>query len=157
MKAKGIYVKRDGGLFPSETDANAVEGFTKLNDGDRVLISYHRPRNPDHHRLAFGVFNRIAEATGKTVEQIYNEVKFLTGRFDWIKVDITRTVRHPDDTVDVIKEPKISFESMSQDEFQKFWDDARPVIYERYFPGIDQKAFDEIMNIIAPGQMDMIR
>jgi sulfatase maturation enzyme AslB (radical SAM superfamily) len=153
MKAKGFFtVDDDLRLVASDTDAPAQEIKRKLKSGDRLLISLQRPRNPDHHRMAFAVFNEIAEATGETVEKIYNELKFLLGRFDWIMV---KDKNGKERAACVLQ--SISFESMNQDEFQKFWRDAWVIITERYFPGVPQKNIDHILQIVAPREMENMR
>jgi hypothetical protein len=144
MQIKCHFVWDGKVLVPSETDANTVEAVRKLKVGDRLLVSLHRPRNPEHHRMAFAVFNRIADAVGKTVDTIYNEIKFLTGRFDWMKI----TDKNGRERAAVVLQ-SISFESMGQDEFQRYWNEAWPVIVERYFPDVPEKSIREIMDIVS--------
>src|SRR5262245_19656301 len=118
MRKKGLFMADNLRLVPS--DDRAMEIMEGLEEGNpKVLVWVHKARYPEHHRLAWAVFQRIADATGQTAENILLWLKLQTGRFDYVQLLDGSVREHPH---------SIAFESMAQDEFQQFWNDALVVI-----------------------------
>ena len=113
------------------TDAMAPDG--------KGLMWVHNARWPEHHNLAWLVFDKIGEAIGKPGENIALWLKYETGRFDYVALPDGRVVEHPH---------SLKFESMSQAEFQRFWDDALEIIKEKILPNISAEKFEEIRTMI---------
>src|SRR5690606_12876374 len=120
-------------------DDHAHGIMSQLKIGDKVLINVHKARWPEHHRLAFAVMQRIAEAKDVPVETVLTWLKVSTGRVDFVEMPNGKIVAAPQ---------SISFASMSQDEFRRFWDDCWKLIAEHILPDVSQEAFDEIRRII---------
>lgn len=138
MEAKGLFIRADDSLLPIDDRGREIIG--KLNGGDKVLVHIHRARYPEHHRLAWKVFSVIGEAIGKPAEWVLSSLKVRTGRFDFIELLGGIISVHPH---------SIRFESMSQDEFQKFWNDCLPIIFEEFMPEIPEPVFTELRDMIA--------
>lgn len=138
MEAKGIFTAGSQALIAH--DARARDIMLRLQPGDRVLVKVHKARNPEHHRLAFAVLSRISEASGVPAEAILYYLKEQTGKVDIVRLPNGRHVPCP---------KSIRFESMPQDEFQAFWNEAWLIISERLLPGIPEKDFNEIRAIVA--------
>lgn len=105
-------------LVPACRDAEEWLSKTKLHQG--VLIEPRRPRNIQHHRKLFALLNLAAdnwpEAT--TVEALLGAIKIATGHCEIIK---TQT--------GAWKIPKsINFESVDQDQFEPFYEQAIQII-----------------------------
>lgn len=109
-----------------------------FEEGKKVLLWVHAPRHPEHHRFAFAVMQKIADACGKPVEVVLLWLKYETGRFDLVVLPGGEMARHPH---------SIAFESMDQKEFQQFWTDALPII-ERELGGLDVETRKEIEKMI---------
>jgi Protein of unknown function (DUF1367) len=137
MKKKGVFVRTLGAVTPFDSRAEEIIGSIAL--GQKVLMYVQTARYPEHHSLAWAVFQRIGEAIGEPAEVVAAFLKKETGRFDWMRL--------PDGTVLPVLH-SIAFESMSQEEFQKFWNDALVVIFEKLLPDIPEKGYREIMDII---------
>lgn len=141
MKSKGVFIRSaEAGLVLIPFDQRAVEIMERLAPRQRVMLQVHTARYPEHHSLAWTVFQRIGEAIGEPAEIVAAFIKKETGRFEWMKL--------PDGTVIPVLQ-SIAFESMSQEEFQRFWDDALVVITEKLLPGIPEKEYREIRDIIT--------
>ena len=138
MQETGIFTLAKNALLPG--DDNARDILAKLKIGDRVLVKVHRARNPDHHRLAFAVLQKIAGAKGETVETILTWLKVATGRVDFVLLPSGKTVACP---------RSISFSAMSQDEFSRFWKEALPLITEHILPGLPEPEYEELRAMIA--------
>jgi Protein of unknown function (DUF1367) len=139
MRAKGVFIVSDGSaLLPN--DKRAHDLLARLNCGDRVLVRVHRARNPEHHNLAWAVWDRIGAARGVPGEVVLSWLKLATGRVDWLKLPNGRLCPQPQ---------SIAFESMSQEEFQAFWDEAWPIICEYILPDLPQEEFDKLVNMVA--------
>jgi hypothetical protein len=123
-------------LVPDCVDAETWLGKTKLDQ--RVLIDPKRPRHPLHHKKFFAVVNLACEnwpqieGCGKISRpQIVALIKFKTGHVDMIK--------GPDGTIFTV--PKsMNFASMSQDEFDPFYQDA--MIYLGTVLGVDPETLN---------------
>jgi Protein of unknown function (DUF1367) len=138
MRAKGVFVASESALLPN--DKRAHDLLAGLNSGDRVLVRVHRARNPEHHRLAWLVWDRIGAARGVPGALVLSWLKVATGRVDWVQLPNGKLWP---------KEQSIAFESMSQQEFQAFWDEAWPLICEYILPDLPQEEFDVLVNMVA--------
>ncbi len=138
MEGTGIFVAGKGVMLPQDERARNILG--KLSPGDKVLVHVHKARWPEHNRLAWLFFTRVGEAIGKTPRQVATWLKVVTGRVDFIEMPNGKVVAAPQ---------SISFESMGQDEFQRFWDEAVAIVCEHILPGTAPEAFDDIAALIA--------
>jgi hypothetical protein len=144
MKAKGIFIPSIDGESLLAVDDRAKAIVSGLDPTKKVLAWVHTARYPEHHRLAFAVMGKIADAIGATTECVLLWLKYETGRFDFVRL--------PDGTTE--KSPhSIAFESMSQEDFQKFWNDALVPIRETVLPKVDDRTYNEIRDMIA-GKVD---
>ena len=145
MKAKGIFIGRDlaadGGLCLAPEDERAREIARELVNSDKkALVWVHTARYPEHHRFAFAVMQKIADAIGVPVETVLLSLKYETGRFDYIQLVDGGIVENPH---------SIAFESMDQADFQKFWDDVLEVLKDRWMPKMAEDVFAEIRDMIT--------
>jgi len=139
MQAKGIFKAEPPVRFVPE-DERALEILEGLNDGDKVLMWVHKARYPEHHKLAWAVFQKIADATGQTAENIALWLKLETGRFDYVQLVDGRVIENPH---------SLKFESMSQADFQLFWNDALEIVKDKVLPGVDEAVFNDLRNMIS--------
>lgn len=143
MQETGVYTVGKNVLLPSDDNARGI--MERLKVGDRVLVKVHRARNPAHHALAFAVLQRIAEAKGVPVETVLTWLKVGLGRVDFVQLPNGKTVACPQ---------SISFAAMPQDEFQRFWNEAWPLITDHILPDLPQYEVDEIRAIVASDYAD---
>ena len=139
MRAKGVFRVVAGQLWPS--DARAKEIMDELKTGQHVLVHLHRARWPEHHRLAFAVFSKIAEAKGVPVDTIVLWLKWELGWVDIVRLPNGKHIPSP---------RSIAWESMSQDEFATWWREAWVVLSEKIMPGLPAELFEEIRAIVQP-------
>lgn len=139
MEAKGVFTVGKNAMIPH--DDRGREIMAALSTGDRVLVKVHRARNPEHHRLAWAVFQRIGNSVGEPAEKVLLWLKVATGRVDFERMPNGKVIGLPRST---------KFESMSQGEFQEFWNDAWPVITEQILPGLPRAELDELRAIVGP-------
>ncbi len=138
MIAKGVFTAGKNALLPNDTRAHEI--MHQLKPGDRVLMTVHRARNPEHNALAHVVFQRIADAIGKPMEVVKLWLKWETGRVDLVELPTGKHIPNP---------RSFKFESMGQDEFQAFWDEAWPIIAEKVLPNLPRETFEELRAIVA--------
>lgn len=138
MQGKALFTVGKGALLPADERGSSL--MNELKVGDKVLVNVHRARNPEHNALAHVVFERIGLAIGQPMDVVKLWLKWETGRVDLVKMPNGKFIPNP---------RSMSFESMSQDEFQKFWDEAWPVIGEKIMPNIPEKDFREIRDIVT--------
>lgn len=139
MEGTALFTVAKGALLPKDDRAEDMLK-NKLNVGDKVLVKVHRARNPEHNALAHKVFDVIAKATGYSPEVIKLWLKNETGRVDLVKLPTGKYMPAP---------RSMKFESMTQDEFQAFWDEAWVIIGEQVMPHIPEKDFEEIRSIVT--------
>lgn len=141
QNAGGYQIK---GFIPMDDDGlEIVQAATK--SGKPVMISVHTARNTKHHRLLFAVFQKLVE--GGVID--WDVDRFI----DWAKSAAGLVETWWDHKGRVQYRPKsISFESMSQDQFTRFFDRVIYQIFRRLLgDGRSEgwKAFrDEIVEMI---------
>jgi Protein of unknown function (DUF1367) len=139
MISKGVFKVIDTEiLLPYDDRARTI--MQQLHDNDRVLVTVHRARNAEHNALAHAVFDRIADAVGLPQETIKLWLKWETGYVDIVQLPNGKHIASP---------RSFRFESMGQDEFQKFWDEAWVVIGEKILPQLPHEIFEEIRAIVG--------
>lgn len=130
MKAEVIMRRTAAGLVAEDEDALLALGKVKL--GDQVLVRVHRPRSIEQHRLFWALLTHVAEASAfETPERLLLALKIALGRFDLCQMPNGKMVPAPH---------SISFASMPQDEFQRFFDESVKAICEKLLPGMDPDA-----------------
>jgi hypothetical protein len=143
MKAKGLFRYAANGNGPpvlTPIDFRAHNIIAELYPDKKALVWVHTARWPEHHRFAFAVLQKIANACGVPVEIVLLSLKHETGRFDFVQLLDGRVVENPH---------SIAFESMDQKDFQKFWDDALEVIKDKWLGRINEDDYKEISDMIA--------
>ena len=124
MEATILMRRTEAGLVAADTEA--AKALAKVKTGDRVLVKVHRPRSIDQHRLFWGLLTHVAEATNfETPERLLTALKIALGRYDLLGMPNGKVVPVPH---------SISFASMGQDDFQRFFDDSVRLICERVLP-----------------------
>jgi len=126
-----IYVRRKGNsLHPcSAADEEALLGYAEGRDLSCTLT---RPRSTRQHRFFWALLQKICHN-----HEVYNRPEQL---LLWLKIRLgyVEEVRfHGDQTWWVAK--SISFNSMGQDQFRKFFDAALDCIVTEVIPGLDAK------------------
>lgn len=138
MKVVGTFSVGKNVLVPF--DQRGRDLMAALAPGDRVLVKVHRARNPEHNALAHAVFAEIGNAMSKPMEVVKLWLKWETGYVDLIRLPNGRVMPSP---------RSLAFESMSQDEFQRWWDEAWVVLAEKAMPRISQDVFDRIVSMVG--------
>jgi hypothetical protein len=144
-----IYLTRTPiGLKPAY-DAD-LEKMRKVKMGDTVKVELTMPRNVKFHRKFFGLLNIVFDnmqtpaifqtPTGqeieiKSVNDLLWHVKMQTGHYEQ-KVTLGGKI--------VFEAKSISFASMGEDEFEKFYSDTIDVIL-KYFLECDKKDLIEMV------------
>lgn len=137
--AKMTFRRAGFGFVPAD---DAAQKFTaRIKEGDHVMVEARRPRNLKHHRKLFKMLQIVCEnRDGLTVEKLLAVVKIRTGYVDVIKT-----------TTDEIQIPRsISFESIDQTEFEKFYDGAVAFIVTDVLPGVNRDELEaEVLRMAA--------
>lgn len=136
-----IFVKRGGGLFPA--DLEAATGFARMKDGMAYLVNVHRPRNVRHHRKLFALLNLVQDNTDRwpTVETLLDDLKISTGLFE-TRVNAVTGIPY-------VVAKSISFASMSQDEFEQWFDKAVDLICKQVLDMDREYLLAEIDDVLA--------
>lgn len=126
----------NGTWQPADHDAKLATDAYSV--GEIAKFDMVKPRNYDHHKKAFALFNLILENTDKyaTVDQILDEIKFRLGYLDHSIIDGKYVYR--------LK--SIAFDAMGQEKFNRFYSKAIDVILKYMLPGT---APDELVNEIV--------
>lgn len=137
---KTLFIRkgRSGTLHPVGEDATRV--MKSIKPDEKVLVTVHRARYPEHHRLVMAVVSKIAEAMGVAHNVILLWLKWETGLIDIVELPNGMRCHDP---------RSISFESMGQDEFQEWWNDALIVIKEKMLPKLNAREFRQVRDIIT--------
>lgn len=146
---KAAFIARpDGSLFPMDEDGRELVKAVAKNNKP-VLLEYHQPRNPRHHRLLFHLLKIVCNsgAWEGDEEALLEYLKISTGR---VRTIVDRQGR-------VFHVPRsISFESMAQDEFSRWFDRALFVVTDRLLGGHNFQSFrQEVLDAVDKGTSAM--
>jgi hypothetical protein len=115
------FAKTLGGLAP--VDDLAREAIGAYGNGEIIRVRLHRDRNPRHHRLFFGLLKLVYDNQEKylSTEALRFAITVQAGYVDEVILSGDRVALRP---------KSISFGSMDQNEFKKFYDAALKAIPE---------------------------
>ena len=147
---KAILVKTDTGLRGSTpADHDAWTKFKRrletTKPGTYLRIESTRPRNGAHHKKLFALLQLVAEnsETYDTVEKALVAIKLVSGYTDPFIDPISGKLTQM---------PKsIAYESMDQDEFDKFYQAAIDGVLSYILPQFDSAQADRLLDMIISG------
>jgi hypothetical protein len=125
-----IYLRKSLSSF-IPADDEAAEVLKNYSQGTVVSCDIKRPRNYEHHKKLFALLNIVVDNQErfKSVAELLDAIKFELG--------YTETRETFDGWVRIPK--SISFASMSQDEFNKFYSRSIDAILAHVLPGINRQ------------------
>lgn len=148
-----FWVRRMGNQLLALSAEDTTE-MMKLPFHTALRIEVKQDRKLGHHRYFWLLCNRIAEALGKTTEEVARDLKYETGHY---RIIGEVTMDHPEHgKVRVIRtEPlSISYDAMDQTEFVKFLERCIVAIVETYH--MDRAAVidavKDILDAVAEGR-----
>jgi Protein of unknown function (DUF1367) len=115
------FVRTIGGLSP--VDDAAKEALNHYGNGEILRVKLYRDRNPRHHRLFFGLLNLVFQNQQRYLSQeaLRFAITIQAGYVDEIRLSGDRVA---------LKPKSISFGSMDQGDFSKFYTAALLAIKE---------------------------
>lgn len=119
-------------LGPS--DGRSLEALKKWEIGDIVVADVRRPRNPRHNAKFWVLMQTVWEST--EVQDRYASPRALAKAIE-LALGYFDTVKLPDGTVGYAIH-SLNFESMSQEDFISFYDQAIEVICSQLIPHVDE-------------------
>jgi|GEM_PF-1675346 len=147
---KAMLLKTDKGLRgATPADHEAWSKFRRrletMKPGTWIRMEWARPRHGKHHRKFFALLQLVAEnsETYDTVEKALVAIKLVTGYCD--------PVIHPE-TGELLPVPRsISYDSMEQDEFDKFYSAAIDGVLRHILPHLDEEKAERLIDMIVEG------
>ena len=114
----------------------------KLREGDTVMCSIRKPRNYEFHKKFFALvrltFDNLPERL-VCMLNVRNEQDMLT----CFKLDLGLFTTEWHGRREVVKLESISFASMDETEFQKFYDRCIDLVLSTYLRGTDRQTLIE--------------
>jgi hypothetical protein len=108
------FLRKGNAFLPA--DFRAEEQLAKVKDGNEIIISWRRPRSPEHHRRFFALLRKVVSNTElwRDEAHLLEDLKDRLGMYDitvnaWTQEG--RKCYH-----------SIAFASMAQDDFNRFYD-----------------------------------
>lgn len=147
---RAMLLKTDKGLrgaTPADHDAwtKFRRRLETMKPGTWVRMEWARPRNGRFHRKFFALLQLVAEnsETYNTTEKALVAVKLVTGHFD--------LMLHPE-TGEIMQIPRsISYDSMEQDEFDRFYSAAIDGVLQHILPHLDKERAERLIDMIVTG------
>jgi len=113
-------------------DDQAADAIEKMPEDEVFGIRIVRNRSLPQHRMFWSILDHVAQASVfENAERLLVALKIRLGRYDLMKMPNGKVVPVPQ---------SISFDGMSQSEFQKFFDEAIVLICTEIIPGTDPMA-----------------
>lgn len=144
MAADLLMLRVDDALYPA--DQTASEYIKKMKQGEYVIATVKRARNPKHHRKAMAIFHTLFLVQDRyaTMGQLIDAIKIGTGHCDEYQI------RRGRETLTVVAPKSISFASMPQDAFSEWYDKAIRYIVTDILPGVSSEELQqEILNALG--------
>jgi len=135
---KSIFVIKDFANRLEATDMEAEKTLDKIKDNEVIKISIKRNINPAQHRKFWSMFGKVFNNQDKyeTETDMLTEIKLKAGHYD----------EHVTLKGVIIYVPKsISFDEMTQDEFNPFYQKAVNICLKHFIGSDDQALIDEIV------------
>lgn len=131
------YRKTLFGFVPVSDDATEFHGKTKL--GQEIRLDGSRSRSVPQHRLFWKMLSVVAENSEAfdNAEGVHLAIKAALGHGKWIDVGGSRPLFIPDST---------GFAAMKQDEFQRYFDEARTVV-RKYWLKVEDEELLNALNV----------
>lgn len=137
-----LFFKRRGRtLVPM--DEGALGALSKLAEGELVRLTIHRPRSVGQMRLYWTMCGLVAanHEQLKDAESVHQTIKLLAGWTDKVAIRSTG---------ELVQVPRsIAFHSMTPDQWDGFFREAKRVVLEDLLPGVQSKALQEEIERIA--------
>lgn len=136
-----FFRKQGGALVPMSEQAR--ESLSRLPVDRDVVVEVKQPRNIAHHRKFWALAQLVFENQEyfPTVEAVVAALKSATGHCDMIAGKDGTMIAVP---------RSISFGSMDQVEFNRFYDSCVTVVVEKIIPGIQDGALRrEVEDLVA--------
>jgi hypothetical protein len=133
MSRKIFMRKRQKGLFPSDTVSQEV--IDAISDNQLLTIKLLNDRNQKHHRL-FRALLRLAfdnQERYATEKSFHNAIKNALGFCE--VVPISKIERHWLSKGYKLEPHSTNYDSMTQAEFNKYFDKAVPFMLDKFFGG----------------------
>lgn len=136
-----IMIKRLGALRPA--DDASEELMNSLPLGQPIKVKISRPRNLQQHRKFYALLQIVFQNQSiyPTIEALLAVIKITLGHCDIVKL--------PDgQMVPVVK--SISFASMPQDDFNRFYSATIDLVLQHFLAGIEKTELErEIFQLIG--------
>ncbi len=147
---KALLVKTEKGLrgsTPADHDAwmKFKRRLDSMQPGSWLRLEWVRPRHGAHHRKLFALLALVADnsETYDTTEKALVAVKLVTGYADPVIDPITG---------ELIQVPRsIAYESMEQDDFDRFYEAAIDGVLRHILPQLDRETADYLLEQVILG------
>jgi hypothetical protein len=123
-------------------DPISLEAIESIREKETVTATLRRARNPRHHAKLFALLNIVHphQKGYPTVGDLLVALKVSTGLFDTVQSV---------DRIPIIIPKSISFASMSQSDFEQWYERAIDVILTRILPNVNKDELnDEVASIM---------
>ena len=121
-------------------DQPSYEALRKWPMGQGIKATVNRVRNIKFHRKFFGLLSVIASYSDvyDNTDKALVAVKLAAGHVDWIA--------HPDGKALVPVPKSISFASLDEDSFSKFYSNAIDAVLKHILPQMDEQSLNAAVN-----------
>jgi hypothetical protein len=136
-----IMIKRLGALRPA--DDASEELMNSLPLGEPIKVKISRPRNLQQHRKFYALLQIVFsnQSIYPTIDALLAVIKITLGHCDIVKLP-------NGDLAPVVK--SISFASMPQDDFNRFYSQTVDLVLQHFLAGIEKTELErEIFQLIG--------
>jgi len=136
-----IVIKRLGALRPVDQASEEIMNGLPLGEPFKVKVS--RPRNLNQHRKFYALLQVVFENQSiyPTIDALLAVIKITLGHCDIVKLP-------NGDMAPVVK--SISFASMPQDDFNRFYSQTVDLVLQHFLAGIEKTELEkEIFTLIG--------
>ena len=135
-----IMLQRGPNNYLIPADQESLAAVQKWPVGQGVMATVKRVRNIKLHRKFFGLLSVIASYSDvyDNTDKALVAVKLAAGHVDWIA--------HPDGKALVPVPKSISFASLDEDSFSKFYSNAIDAVLKHILPQMDEQSLNAAVN-----------
>lgn len=142
--ATDVLLVRNGKALGA-CDPLSAEAIEAMANGEQVIATLRRARNPKHHRKMFALLTLIARNSEDYLdaEDLLDDIK--------IRIGYCRTLTRPNGTT-LTRTRSVSFANMAQDKFEAFYNKAMVCVLTEILPGLDRRDLEREVEAVLAGR-----
>lgn len=135
-----LRLKKHGNtLVPA--DVQSSEALLAISPNQTLKVKVKIARNPQRHKLYWGLMGKLAENSEYTKEALHHAFKLATGQYTEMTIPGGRVIKVPTST---------SFDTMTEPAFCAYLNKVREILLHKVYPNLSEAEIWQIEQFFTP-------